>query len=57
MDRYAMHLSTQKTVPPEYDRPLIAKVSAALSSKRFSNDEIRDIRGLFVRAVRANSAG
>jgi len=55
--RLTLHFSTQKIVPPEYDRPLIAKVSAALSNKRFSNDEMRDIRGLFVRAVRANSAG
>jgi len=54
--RLVLHFSTQKTVPPEYDRPLIAKASAALSDKRFSNDETRHIRGLFVRAVRASSS-
>jgi len=56
LERLILHFSTQKTVPPEYDGPLIAKVSAALSNKRFSNDERRSIRGLFVRAVRASSS-
>lgn len=52
-----LHFSTQQTVPPEYDRPLVAKVSAALAGKRFTGDETRHIRGLFVLAVRANSDG
>ncbi|MDR2188705.1 MAG: NYN domain-containing protein [Azonexus sp.] len=46
------HFSTQQTVPPEYDRPLVAKVSASLSGKRFTGEENRYIRGLFVRAVK-----
>ncbi len=46
------HFSAQTSVPPEYDRPLVAKVSAALSDKRFTGPELRDIRGVFVRAAR-----
>jgi hypothetical protein len=48
----ALHFSTQKTVPPEYDRP---QMSTAFSNRRFSSDEARHIRGLFVRAVRGSS--
>lgn len=49
------HFSTQQTVPPEFDRPLVAKISAMLSGKRFSGAETRHIRGQFVRAVKAHS--
>jgi len=56
LTQLVQHFSTQKTVPPEYDRPMIAKVSAELSCKCFSKDEMRHIRGLFVRAVRARSS-
>lgn len=49
----AQHFTTQQTVPPEYDRPLIAKVSAALSSRRLTGAESRHIRGLFVRKVKS----
>lgn len=48
----AIHFSTQKTVPPEYDRPLVARVSAMLSGRRFSGEETRYIRGQFVRTVK-----
>lgn len=50
-----LHFSTQQTVPPEHDRPLIAQTSAALSYIRFSGAETRHIRGLFIREVRARS--
>ena len=46
------HFSTQTTIPPEYDRRLIAQVSASLSDRRFSGEETRHIRGQFVRAVK-----
>lgn len=47
-----IHFSNQTTVPPEFDRPLVAKVSASLSGRRFTGAETRQIRGLFVRAVK-----
>lgn len=49
------HFQTQHAVPPEYDRPLIARVSAAMNSRRFSGDEARHIRSLFIRAVKAKA--
>ncbi|QKE40874.1 MAG: NYN domain-containing protein [Ferrovum myxofaciens] len=49
------HFSTQKIVPPEYDRCLVAKTSANLG-RRLSGDEMRHLRGLFVRAVKARTA-
>ena len=48
------HFSTQTSVPPEYDRPLVARVSAGLSGRRLTGDETRHIRGQFVRAVKAH---
>ena len=56
MEQLAQHFLTQQSVPPEYDRPLVAKVSAALSGRRFSGEETRKIRGKFVRAVKAHSS-
>jgi len=50
------HFSAQTTVPPEYDRRLVAKVSAGLSGRRLTGDETRHIRGQFVRAVKAHTA-
>lgn len=55
MEQLVQHFSTQQSVPPEYDRPLVAKVSAALSGQRFSGAETRKIRGKFVRAVKTHS--
>jgi hypothetical protein len=48
----AKHFSVYTTVPEEHDRPLIAKVSAALSNRRFTGTEMREVRGMFVRAVK-----
>ncbi|BAP87282.1 uncharacterized protein E1O_01510 [Burkholderiales bacterium GJ-E10] len=48
----AAHFSIHTTVPPEYDRPLIAKVSAALSGRRLTGEERRCIRGQFISATR-----
>ncbi|THF67295.1 NYN domain-containing protein [Pseudothauera nasutitermitis] len=56
LEQLVQHFSTQQTVPPEYDRPLVAKVSVALSGRRFIGAEMRHIRGLFVRAVKDHSS-
>ena len=52
VDQLAKHFSIYTTIPEEHDRPLIAKVSAALSNRRFTGEEMRGIRGMFVRAVK-----
>jgi hypothetical protein len=48
------HFSSQTSVPSEYDRPLIARVSSALSNRQFTGDEKRHIRGQFIRSVRSH---
>jgi hypothetical protein len=55
LSQLVQHFATQSSVPPEYDRRLVAKVSASLSGRRFSGDETRHIRGLFVRAIKARA--
>lgn len=50
----AEHFSSQNSVPPEYDRKMIARVSSALSGRRLTGDEMRHIRGLFVKAARSS---
>jgi hypothetical protein len=52
IEQLVKHFSVYTTIPEEHDRPLIAKVSAALSSRRFTGAEMRSIRGMFVRAVK-----
>lgn len=47
------HFGSQSNVPPEIDRPLIARVSAAMNGRMFTGDESRHIRGLFVKAVKS----
>lgn len=47
-----LHLESNTSIPPEFDRPLIARVSAALSGQRLSGDESRHVRGIFVRLVK-----
>lgn len=46
------HFSTQTSVPPEYDRRLVAKVATGLSGRRLTGDETRHLRGQFVRAIK-----
>jgi hypothetical protein len=53
----AEHFTQSRTVPPEYDRQYIAKVSAALSGRRLDGAELRHIRGIFVTAVKAAVSG
>ena len=51
-----VHFEKSTTVPPEYDRVLIARVSAGMSDKKFNGDEKRTIRGVFVTVVRAKAS-
>ncbi|MBF0348586.1 MAG: NYN domain-containing protein [Magnetococcales bacterium] len=48
----AVHFTTQQTIPPDIDRPFIAKVSDALSGQQLTGKEKRHIRGQFVNAVK-----
>lgn len=47
-----LHFTTSSSVPPEFDGRLVAKVAANLG-RRLTGDEMRRIRGIFVKAVRA----
>jgi uncharacterized LabA/DUF88 family protein len=47
------HVTTTRQIPPEYDRPFIAKVSAVLGGRRLEGAEMRHIRGLFIAAAKA----
>lgn len=55
INQLAQHFATQNTVPPEYDRRMIAKVSAGLAGARLSGAETRSVRGWFVTEARARS--
>ena len=46
------HFGTSGSVPPDFDRRLIAKTSVILANRKFSGDEMRQIRGVFVRTIR-----
>jgi uncharacterized LabA/DUF88 family protein len=46
------HFQFNQVVPPEFDRKLIAKTSRLLG-RQFSGEDMRRIRGVFVRLVRA----
>lgn len=48
------HFEGSQSVPPEFDRKLIAK-TAALIGHRLQGDELRKIRGVFVRTVRSRT--
>lgn len=50
------HFESSQSIPPEYDRQFIAKVSEALSSRRLTGDEMRQARGVFVKAVRVKAS-
>jgi hypothetical protein len=48
-----IHFQSIQSVPPEFDRKLIAKTAKLLNLDRpFSTDEMRRIRGIFQRVVR-----
>lgn len=51
----AEHFKSSTSVPPEFDRKLIAKVATARGGLRLTGDEMRQVRGVFVREVRARS--
>ncbi|MGQ0545599.1 MAG: NYN domain-containing protein [Betaproteobacteria bacterium] len=46
------HFQRSNSVPPEFDRRLIAKTAAGLGGRQLSGDEMRHTRGVFVKAVR-----
>lgn len=48
-----VHFTASNSVPPDFDRRLIAKTAAALAGRKFSGDEMRQIRGVFVKTVRS----
>lgn len=50
------HFKAQQSVPPEFDRKLIAKVAALLAGRKLSGDEMRSVRGVFVQQVRNRAA-
>ncbi len=50
----AAHLKTSTTIPPEFDRKLIAKTAKAVNRK-LTSDEMRKIRGQFVTTLRART--
>jgi hypothetical protein len=56
IDTLKLHFETNTSVPPEFDRPLIARVSAGLSGRRLTGDESRHIRGIFIRLVKRHNA-
>lgn len=45
--------NSQKSIPPEFDRKLIAKTSQ-LIGRKFSGEENRKIRGVFIQEIRSN---
>lgn len=47
------HFDTSNSVPPDFDRRLIAKTAAALGGRKLTGDEMRKVRGAFVKKVRA----
>lgn len=46
------HFVTSNSVPPEFDGKLIAKTSAKLGGRKLTSDEMRRVRGVFVRTIR-----
>jgi hypothetical protein len=47
------HFNTSNSVPPDFDRRLIAKTATALGGRKLTGDEMRKVRGVFVKTVRA----
>lgn len=56
LDGLADHLKTDTTIPPEFDRKLIA-ITAKQLGRELDSGEKRKIRGVFVKAVRERSTG
>jgi len=51
------HFRLDQRVPVEYDRRLIAATAVTLGGTRFSSDEMRTVRGVFVTVVRRLASG
>jgi hypothetical protein len=52
IDGLKTHFQKSNSVPPEFDRRLIAKTANALGGRQLTGDEMRRVRGVFVKAVR-----
>lgn len=48
------HFSKSNSVPPEFDRPLIARAAQSLGGRNLSGEQMRRIRGVFVTKARAS---
>jgi uncharacterized LabA/DUF88 family protein len=46
------HFAGSNSVPPDFDRRLIARTSALLGGRQLTGDETRHVRGIFVKLVR-----
>jgi hypothetical protein len=47
------HFAKSSSVPPDFDRRLIAKVAADVGGRKLTGDEMRHVRGVFVKSVRS----
>lgn len=54
-DALKAHFATTHTVPPEFDRRLIAITAARLGGTQLSGDQKRHVRGVFVKCVRGKT--
>lgn len=52
IDALKTHFITSNSVPPEFDRRLIAVTAARLGGRQLTGDEMRHVRGIFVTSVR-----
>jgi hypothetical protein len=55
IDALIAHFQGSNAVPPEFDRRLIAKTAACLGGRQLTGDEMRHVRGVFVKSVRARA--
>lgn len=53
IDALKQHFTTSNSVPTDFDGRLIAKTATAYGAKRLSGDEMRQVRGIFVKTLRA----
>lgn len=50
------HFAASNSVPPDFDRRLIAKTANLLGGRKLTGDEMRSVRGKFVTFIRASKA-
>lgn len=51
IEKLKVHFSTEKGIPPEHDRPLLASISQAFGNKIFDGKERAQIRRLFISSI------